>query len=149
MNSQENVEKFVRDKKPRVTTGREMDKQVLDDSFAAMEKTLLAQSKTRGPRSRNFILQSRIMRFAAAAVIILATGLLLTRDRQRPNGSSPEPEFVAQSPTQKVSMMSLRTTYEQGGWDALDRQFRDTLNTLGPRPSSLTMGQLLNGTNGL
>ena len=84
---------------------------------------------------------------AAAAVIIVVTGLLLTRDRQRPNGSTPEPRFVAQSPTRIVSMMSLRMTYQQGGLDALDRQFRDTLNTLGPGPSNLSISQLLKGSN--
>ena len=86
---------------------------------------------------------------AAAAVIIVVTGLLLTRDSQSPNESTPEPRLVADSPTRIVSMMSLRTTYQQGGWDALDRQFRETLKTLGPGPSSLTMGQLLNSSNGL
>ena len=85
---------------------------------------------------------------AAAAVIIVMTGLLLTRDRQRPNGSAPEPRLVAQSPTRIVSMMSLRMTYQKGGLDALDRQFRDTLNTFGPEPSSLSMGQLLQSSNG-
>lgn len=85
---------------------------------------------------------------AAAVVIIVVTGLWLTRDRHTSNEPAPEPRLVAQSPTRIVSMISLRMTYKQGGWDALDRQFRDTLNTLGPGPSSLSMGQLLNGSNG-
>ena len=85
---------------------------------------------------------------AAAAVILIVTGLLLTRDQQTPDGLVPEPILVAQSPTRIVSMMSLRMAYQQGGWDALDQQFRDTLNTLGPGPSSLSMSQLLEGTNG-
>jgi|GEM_PF-598396 len=85
---------------------------------------------------------------AAAAVTIVVTGLFLTRDGQILNGSVPELRLVAQSPTTMVSMMSLRTTYQQGGWDALDRQFRDTLNTLGPAFSNLTMDQLLESSNG-
>ena len=85
---------------------------------------------------------------AAAAVIFVVTGLLLTRDEQQPNGTKPEPYLVAQSPAEIVSTMSLRTTYQKGGWDALDRQFRDALNKLGPTFSNLTMGQLLEGSNG-
>jgi hypothetical protein len=85
---------------------------------------------------------------AAASVIVVVSGLLLTRDRQRPNGTGPEPQLVSQSPTKIVSMMSLRMAYQRGGLDALDRQFRDTLNTLGPGPSSLSTGQLLEGLNG-
>ena len=84
----------------------------------------------------------------AAAVIVVVTSLLLSRHGRRTNGTTPENHFVAQSPTRIVSIMSLRMTYQQGGWDALDRQFRDTLNTLGPAFSNLTMGQLLEGPNG-
>lgn len=148
MKSTENVEKFVRDKRPRITTGRQMDKQVLDDSFAAMEETFRAKSKACQLSVRSVILQNRTMKLAAAAVIIVVTGLLLTRDRQRPNGTGQEHQLVAQSPTKMVSMMSLRMAYQRGGLDALDRQFRETLNVLGPGSSSLSMQQLLEGSNG-
>jgi hypothetical protein len=84
---------------------------------------------------------------AAAAVIIVVTGLLLTRDRQKTEGAAPEPLRVAQSPAKIVSVMSLRLAYQRGGLDALDQQFRETLKTLGPGPSDLTMGQLLQGSN--
>lgn len=84
---------------------------------------------------------------AAAATVIVAIGLFLGRDGRAPDEPVPGPQLVAQSPAKMVSMMSLRMTYQQGGLDALDRQFRDTLTTLGPGPSSLSMGQLLNGSN--
>jgi hypothetical protein len=149
MKSTENVEKFVRDKKPRVTTGRQMDKQVLDDSFAAMEETFRVKSKACQLSVRSVFLQNRTMKLAAAAVIVVVTGLVLTRNGQRPNGTTPEPQLAAQSPTWIVSMMSLRMAYQEGGLDALDRQFRETLNTFGPGSSSLSMGQLLQNSNGL
>ncbi len=148
MKSEENVENFVRDKKPCITTGREMDKQVLDDSFAAMEETLLAQSKTRRPGSRSVILQRRIIELAAAAVIVVVSGLWFTRDKPMPNRPNPEPPNIAQSPTEIVSMMSLRTAYQTGGWDALDQQLEETLETFGPGPSMISVQQLLEGLNG-
>ena len=141
----ENIEDHVRREKPHVTTGRSMDKRVLDDSYAAMDERLA--STKRGPAA--VILQGRLIRFAAAAaVIIVVAGLFLARDRNTPNQPAPQPQFAAQSPTMIVSMMSLRTTYQRGGWEALDRQFRDTLGQFGPGPSSLSMQQLLESSNG-
>jgi len=148
MKSKEYVENFIRDRKPCVTTGYEMDKQVLNDSFAAMEKTLLAQSKTHRPGSRSVILQRRIIKLAAAAAIVVLSGLWLTRDKPMPNEANPEPLYIAQSPTEIVSMMSLRTAYQTGGWDALDQQLEKTLETFGPGSSSISVQQLLEGSNG-
>jgi len=142
MKSTEDMEKFVADAKPHVTTGDAMDKRVLDDSFAAMDDTRAVIK----PSAAATILASRAMRLAAAAVIIVVTGLLLVRDRHTPNQPAPQP--TAQAPARMLSMMSLRTTYQRGGWDALDRQFRDTLNQFGLASSSLSMQQLLEGSNG-
>ena len=141
----ENIEEHLSRGKPHVTTGRSMDKRVLDDSFAAMDERL-AVTKRSLVRA---ILQSRTMRLAAAAAVtIIVAALFLTWDRYTPNQPTPQPEFVAQSPTMMVSMISLRTAYQQGGWEALDRQFRDTLGQFGPGPSSVSMQQLLEGSNG-
>jgi hypothetical protein len=141
----ENIEEHVRRGKPHVTTGRSMDKRVLDDSFAAMDERFAATKRI--PAAAIHL--SRTMRLAAAAaVIIIVTGLFLTRDRQAPNPPAPQPEFVSQSPMMMVSMMSLRMAYQRGGWEALDRQFRDTLGQLWPGPSGLSMQQLLEGLNG-
>jgi len=141
----ENIEEYVRLGKPHVTSGESMDKRTLSDSFAAMDKKLAAIK--RSPAAT--ILRSRTMRLAAAAAVTIAvTALLLTPDRRTPNRSAPQPQLIAQSPTMMVSMMSLRMAYQRGGWEALDRQFRDTLGQLGPGPSSLSMKQLLEGSNG-
>ncbi len=119
------------------------------DAFQSILSRRAKPASSNQPDVLRRIFAHPIVRLAAAAVIVVISGLLLTRDRQRQIGPSPEPRLVADSPTRIVSMMSLRMTYEQGGWDALDRQFRETLKTLGPGPSSLTLGQLLNGTNDL
>jgi len=141
----ENIEEHVRREKPHVTTGRSMDKRVLDDSYAAMDERLAVTK--RSPVAA--ILADRTMRLAAAAAVtVVVAALFLTLGRHTPNQPAPQPEFVAQSPTMMVSMMSLRIAYQRGGWEALDRQFRDTLGQLGPGPSSLSMQQLLESSNG-
>lgn len=85
---------------------------------------------------------------AAAAVIIVVSGLLMIRNGHESNRSTPDLQLIAQSPAKIVSMMSLRTAYQKGGWDALEQRFQETLETFGPGPSSLSVQQLLEGLNG-
>jgi len=140
----ENIEKFVSRGKPNVITGRQMDKRVLDGSFAAMDETLAAKKPSAAWR----ILRSRATRLAAVAAIIVVVGFFLGRGGQQPNVPRAEPRPLAQSPENMMSMMALRMAYQRGGFDALDRQFRDTLNVLGPRSSSMSKQELLQGFNG-
>jgi hypothetical protein len=83
----------------------------------------------------------------AAAAVILVVGLLLSRDRQQPNIPAEKPALIAQSPAKIVSMASMRMAYQRGGMDALDQQFRDALDILGPRSSSVSIQELLEGSN--
>ncbi len=147
MKSTEDMEKFVKDAKPHLTTGESMDKRVLQDSFAAMDEKCrvgLAPPSVVGGLKPTV----RFAKLAAAAAIIVATGVFLTRDRHMPDRLPVPPELAAQTPARMLSMMSLRTTYQRGGWDALDRQFRETLDQFGPASSRLSMQQLLEGSNG-
>jgi len=146
MKPDENIEKFVIDAKPQVTTGSTMDKRTLDDSFAVMDKTINGRAAV----GRLSLLASRAVQLAAAAVILIAAvGLFIGRGGHTPNGPTAQAPKAAQSPAKIVSMMSLRTAYRQGGMDALDEQLRDTLNVLGPPSSSISMQELLAGGNNL
>jgi len=147
MRPKKNIEKFIRVRKPHVTTSRQMDKRTLADSFTAMEQTIRTKStKASAPR---VIVRSRVVRLmAAAAVIIVAVGLFLGRGRHIPSGPTAEPRLIAQSNLKKMSLMSLRMAYQRGGFNALDRQFQDTLNALQPQSLSISMQNLLEGVNG-
>jgi hypothetical protein len=68
----ENIERFVKNRKPHVAAGADIDKRVLDDSFAAMEETMRAKSVVNQPNIRRIIMKSRITKLSAAAVIIVA-----------------------------------------------------------------------------
>ena len=85
-------------------------------------------------------------KLAAAAAVIIVVGLLLAPDRQNPNGPAAKPPIIAQSPAQIVSMASMRMAYQKGGLGALDQQFRDTLDVLGPRSSSISISELLDNS---
>ena len=149
MRPKENIEKFVRVRKPHVTTSRQTDKRTLDDSFAAMEHTIRTKSTDHKPSVHRIIIRSRMMKLtAAAAVIIVAVGLFLSRGRHTPSGPATKHRPVAQSTVKKMSLMSLRMAYQRGGFDELDRQFRDTLDVMGQRSLSISMQELLEGVNG-
>ena len=149
MRPKENIEKFVRVRKSHLTTSRQMDKRTLNDSFAAMEQTIRAKSADHKPSESRIIILSRMVKLAAAAaVIIVAVGLFLGRDRNTPRKPTARPRTVAESTIKKMSLMSLRMAYQRGGFDALDRQFRDTLDVLGPQSLSISMQQLLESVNG-
>ena len=93
-------------------------------------------------------LKSSVVKFAAAAAIILVIGFFLGRDRHPPEIPTSRPPYAVQPETKLISMMSMRASYQRGGFEALDQQFRETLDVLGPRSSGVSMKELLEGSNG-
>ncbi|MHC4111616.1 MAG: hypothetical protein ACYSUY_11105 [Planctomycetota bacterium] len=147
MKPKENIEKFVRVRKPHVTTSRQMDKRTLDDSLAAMEQTIRAKSADHKPSALGIIIRNRMIKLtAAAAVIIVAIGLIAVFIHRGPDeqiGSN-----FGQSPTKMMSAMSLTMAYRRGGIEAVDEQYEKAIRMLGPKPVGLTVKQLLTKTNG-
>jgi hypothetical protein len=97
-------------------------------------------------RTVRVVLGSWIGRLAVAAMVAVAVGLfVLGRGGHGPNTLIEPPGPVAQaSPARMMSMMSLRMAYQQGGFEALDRQLQDTLDEFGPRSSSVPVRELFN-----
>jgi len=115
-------------------------------------QTLVSRKAITSPRSIQWanILKSSITKFAAAtAIMIFVVGLFLGRGRHTPNSPIARPQPVDQSLTKMMSMMSLRMAYQRGGFDSLDKQFKDNLNMLGPPLSSISLQELLEGVNEL
>ncbi len=143
------IEKLIRREKPNMKTGEQMDKQTLDDSYAAMEETIKSTSKDYKSCIFRFAVQKRLTKLiAAAAAIILVVGLFLGRDEHTPETHTTRHRKVTQQEMKLISMMSMRLSYQRGGLDALDQQFQDTLDVLGPRSSSISMRDLIEGING-
>ena len=94
------------------------------------------------------LFKSPAVKFAAATAIILVIGLFLGRERLSPEIPTSRPPYAAQPETKLISMMSMRASYQQGGFEALDQQFRETLDVLGPQSSGVSVKELLEGTNG-
>jgi hypothetical protein len=144
MKPTEDIERFVRRGKPDVTTGRAMDKRVLDDSFDAMDKAISAGK----PSAAGMILRSRAVRLAAAAVIIVAVGLLMVY-RKPPVQPPPGIASAAKSPAEMLTAMSLNMAWRRGGIEAVDEQSSKAFEMLGSKPAKVSIQELLVELNGV
>ena len=90
------------------------------------------------------VLGGWIGRLAVAAAIAVVVGLfLLSRNGHGPDMPTESLRTAVQSsPARMMSMMSLRMAYQQGGFEALDRQLQDTLDEFGPRSPSVPIREL-------
>ena len=144
MKPTENIEEFVRLEKPHVTTGGTMDKRTLNDSFAAMDKTIRANK----PSAAGIILRSRAARLAAAAVIIVAVGLM-TVYNSPPEQQQQRTTSVAKSPAEMLTGMSLSLAWRRGGIEAMDEQSKKAFDMLGAEPANGSIQELLVELNGV
>ena len=147
MKSTENIEEFVRLEKPHVTTGGKMDKRTIDDSFAAMDKTIRAGK----PGAAWIIFRSRAVKLAAAAAIIVAAGMLMVY-RNPPVHQQPSPPqtiTVAKSPADMLTAMSLNMAWRRGGIEAVDDQSSEAFEMLGSQPAKASIQELLVELNGV
>jgi hypothetical protein len=131
-----------------INTGKpQFDAEKWKEKYPDEYQTLISRKDKsvsfRRPNILRVIFSRPAAQLAAAAAVIVVVGLLLSRDRQNPNTPVPEPSLIAQSPARIVSMASMRMAYQRGGMDALDQQFRDTLDVFGPRSSSVSIQELL------
>ena len=140
-----NIEELVRLEKPNVTTGGAMDKRTLDDSFAAMDKTIRANK----PSAAWIILRSRAARLAAAAVIIVGVGLLMVYRNPPVPQQPPQTVSVAKSPAEMLTAMSLNMAWRRGGIEAMDDQSQEAFKMLGSQPAKASIQELLFELNGV
>jgi len=121
-----------------------MDKRTLNDSFAAMGETIRANK----PSAAGMILRSRAAKLAAAAVIIVAIGLLMVY-RNPPVQQPPQKEIVAKSPAEMLTAMSLNLAWRRGGIEAVDEQSSKAFKMLESKPAKASIQELLLELNGV
>ena len=149
MRPKENIEKFVRVRKPHVTTSREMDKRTLDDSFAAMEQTIRAKSADHKPSTARIIILSRMIKLAAAAaVIIVAISFLVVYQKPSEQADSTTVSKVTKSPVEMMTVASLNIAYRQGGMEAVEKQYEKASEMRGAKPTEISLQELLAEFNG-
>jgi len=146
MRPKENIEEYIKVRKPDVTTSREMDKRTLDDSLAAMEQTMQAKSADHKPSTARIITLSRMIKLTAAAAVIIAGISLYVH--QGPGGQDDTIRVAkaVESPAEIMTMKSLTIAYRRGGIEGIENQCEKALKILGPQPASLSLADLFNGS---
>ncbi len=147
MRPKENIEEFVKVRKPHVTTSRQMDKRTLVDSFAAMEQTIRAKSADHKPSTTRIITLSRMMKLTAAAAVIIV-GISFFIAHQGPSEQVITTKFLetVESPAEIMTMKSLKIAYCRDGMEGIENQCEKALKILGPQPASLSLRDLFNGS---
>ena len=143
------IEKFVRRVKPIVLTGEQMDKQTLDDSYAAMEETIKSSSKGNQSSIFGFAVRKRAMKLlAAAAIIIIVIGFLLVYPAPDEKTEIVEVADSTKSPAEMLTAKSLMTTYRHDGMEAMETQMDEAIEKLEPHTVTVTVQELLAEING-
>ena len=146
MRPKENIEEFVKAGKPDVTTSDELDKRTLKDSWATMEQTMQVKSMGQKPNTTHIITIGRLIKFtAAAAVIIAGISILIHQGPGGQNGTTMVFQAV-DSPAEIMTMKSLKIAFRRGGVKAIENQCDKALKILGPEPASISMADLFNGS---
>ena len=94
------------------------------------------------------ITKSPITRLAAAAVIILAISLFIVYLGPSEQVGAPKVLEVSKSPAEMMTAISLTMAYRRGGIEAVEQQCEKAIEMLGPRPATMTVKELLRGSNG-
>jgi hypothetical protein len=135
------ISKTINTEKPQFDA--EKWKQKYPDEYQMLISRSDKSKSSRRPNILRLIFGKPAAQLAVAAAVIVVVGLLLSRHPQSPNGPAAKPPLIAKSPAKIITMTSMRMTYQRGGLDALDQQFRDTLDVFGPRSSSVSIQELL------
>ena len=149
-------EKWLDDQLQRAVNGETpvFDAQAWKQRYAAQFQTLLRRSgqpsQSGAGRMVRLVLTGSIRKLAIAAAIVATAGVLLVgRFWPTPDKPTSGPQPVAQqSPAQMVSMISPSAAFRSGGMEGLDRQCERAIERLGPRPTSVSMQELLKDISG-
>ncbi|MDH4239763.1 MAG: hypothetical protein OEW48_09385 [Phycisphaerae bacterium] len=125
-------------------------KQKYPEEFQMLQLMSKQDSPTRQPSIWWAVCQSPITKIAAAAVIIVAIGLITVFVHRR-TGEKPDNTMVseiAKSPVEMMTAISLECAFRRGGIEAVEDQCRKAFKPLGLRPGSLSFEQILAEFNG-
>jgi len=98
---------------------------------------------------RNGILKSPIVKFAAAAVIILTIGFFMTRSKPDKKIEITKVTNATKSPAEMLTLRSLTIAYRKGGIEAVGRQCDEAIEKLGPKSKNINIQELFMEINGV
>ncbi len=95
------------------------------------------------------ILKSPIVKFAVAAVIILAIGLFMILYNQDTKNENVDVTEFTQPPAKMLTMRALKIAYYNGGIEAVETQCDNAIEKLGLKSKKITVQELLTDIDGV
>jgi len=124
-------------------------KQKYPEEFETLKSHAGQRTSIAQPSIWKNALQSRLIRFAAAAVIIIAIGLFIVHRGPDEQVKPTDVAKVAKSAAEMMTVGSLNTVYRQGGFDAVQRHLEMISEMKGSRQrQSITLSDILVELNG-
>jgi hypothetical protein len=93
------------------------------------------------------ILKNPVTKLAAAALIILTIGFLMIHSGTSEKVNTTDVTTVTKSPAELLTVASLNMAYRRGGIKAVEQQFEEAIEKLGPQPAKITIKELLAKSN--
>jgi len=118
-------------------------KQKYTEEFEVLKSQAGQDSQVYQPK----IWRSPTTKIAAAAVIMIAIGLLIVQRRPVEQIEPPEVVEVAKSPVEMMTAISLECAFRRGGIEAVEKQCKQAFEPGGLRHRSLSVEQLLTEFN--
>ena len=125
-------------------------KQKYPKEFQMLQSLSTGQARTRRPSIWRLVSRSRMIKLAAAAVIIAGIGLFAVLVH-RGTGEKPDTTIVpevAKSPVEMMTAMSLERAFRRGGIEAVEKQCKQAFKPRGLQPGNLSVDQILAEFNG-
>ena len=137
------ISKTINTEKPQFDT--EKFKQKFPDEFQTLKSR--ANKPAKKPQG-TLIFKSPVTKFAAAAAIILAVGLLIIGVDKNEKVEITKVTDVTQSPIEMLTLRSLKIAYYKGGIEAVETQCDNAIEKLGLGSKRITVQELLADING-
>ena len=96
-----------------------------------------------------FILKRPVIKFAAAAAIILITGLFIYKPKTEDNENKATITNEFKTPSELLTSTSLMNAYLKGGMEAVDEKNRQAAKMLNQKPEDITIYELLIENNNI
>jgi hypothetical protein len=94
------------------------------------------------------LLGSSIVKFAAAAVIIIVIGFFMIRPADKEDEIT-ETANANESSAEMLTLRSLKIAYHNGGIEAVENQCDKAIEKIGKRPERITFQELLEDIDGV
>lgn len=140
------VDRLNIDNKPNPAHREKLRSQMLSEFDKSLKRSM--------PRIITFqtiertIVKSKIIKFAAAAVIIVVISLFIVHQGPGEKTDTVIASISTKSTAELLTVASLNMAYRRGGIKAVEQQFEEAVDKLGPWPAKITVKQLLAEFNG-